>query len=166
MYFPSGENTGSAMFCWSRLPLLRAFIWRPSPPDLWYIQISPAGMLRLDIMPFVTTKYSPSGLHFGEWIRLLFSLVIWRRFEPSMSITQILLSPSRSDTNAICFPSGEIAGWMFQAKSWVIGVALPPAVSTLYKSPSISNTINLPFGAISRLDHVVSVVLMVTSFSE
>ena len=153
------------MFCWSRFPLLRALICRPSPPDLWYIQISPAGILRLDIMPLVTTRYSPSGLHLGEWIRLLFSLVTWRRLLPSMSITHTLLNPSLSEINAMCLPSGEIEGWIFHAKSWVSGVASPPLMLTLYKSPSMSKTINSPFGATSKLDHVVSFVLIVTSFN-
>ena len=101
-------------------------------PDAWYIHISPAPSERRLVKCLRATMLCPSRVHVGWLRRRKLSLVTWRGWEPSTFITQILSpplppSPVRSETKAICVPSGLKAGCMSHAGPPATHEASPPA---------------------------------------
>src|SRR5262249_24757196 len=100
----------------------------PEPPSMWYIQIS------YDAIPapaFDTKMYFPSGDQDGETKSLAGSLEICFASFPSGCMIQMLSLPSRSDRNAIHFPSGENFGWLSNGIPPEMSDALPPSMGSV-----------------------------------
>src|SRR5579871_5540353 len=97
----------------------------PEPPSTWYIQISYAVIPK----PALETKiYFPSGAHEGETKSLPGSFETCFGSLPSGFMIQMLSLPSRSERNAIHFPSGENLGWLSNAIPPEISFACPPSI--------------------------------------
>ncbi len=77
---------------------------------------------------FRAAIYWPSGDQVGPFSSSKFSRVIWRRFWPLASITQMLSPPPRSEVKAICRPSGEKRGWLSNGRPSAMRVARPPVI--------------------------------------
>src|SRR6266849_2063335 len=122
---------------------LDVVICTPEPPSTWYIQIS------LEPIPncsFETKMYLPSGAQLGEVKLLLGSFDTSFTPVPSGCMIQMLSLPSRSERNAIHWPSGENFGWLSNAIPPSISLACPPSMGSVKMSPTSSKTIDLPSG--------------------
>src|SRR5579859_3571174 len=100
----------------------------PDPPSTWYIQIS------YDAIPaaaFDTKMYFPSGAHDGDTKSLPGSFETCFAPVPSGWMIQTLSVPSRSERNAIHFPSGENFGWLSNAMPPEINFACPPSIGSV-----------------------------------
>src|SRR6266852_9888673 len=114
-------------------------ICTPDPPSRWYIQIS------LEPIPncaFETKIYLASGAQLGEVKSLLGSLETCLTPVPSACMIQMFSLPSRSERNAIHWPSGENFGWLSNAIPPAISLACPPSMGSVKMSPTSSNTID------------------------
>src|SRR5205823_11326843 len=103
-------------------------ICTPVPPSMWYIQTS------LEPMPncaFETKMYLPSGAQLGEVKSLFGSFETCFTPVPSGCMIQMFSLPSRSERNAIHWPSGENFGWLSNDIPPSISLACPPSMGSV-----------------------------------